>query len=410
MLISLLLLTLLNGVYGTGVPITTRCSNGRMMWEPLKTTVDLVLYRIAVHGFSDFFVKYGDDPCQELQSYCSNQFNEQECFNAIYPELLREILRFSGDLQYLTTDGSLFMRCRSSTLRSNASIFRRASIYNTVSEELLQILCRADHDGLDSTMKVFDMKWNEVTMTPVDNLNLFQAAILVQPNSTYLISKLGLALSAIGENSFATALFENAVERGLWPHVLQRPEITFVPGLESKPWHNKEDFSFIAKLEKGYEIIREELVYNLVERRHIFTGEQENRNIFTGGDWQALQIKSTPGLNSGYTKYSRYFPKTVKILKECNEDFLLVKFSAIKPGTHIEPHTGPSNNRLRTHFTLIHTGGARIRVGSEWRTWTEGKGMILDSSWEHEVIHEGNENRIILILDTWHPNYQLHKD
>ena len=250
------------------------------------------------------------------------------------------------------------------------------------------------------------MRRNEVKMTPLEKLNLFQAAIIIQPNSTYVTSQLGLALSSLGENALATALFENAVERGLWPHVLQRPEFKFVPGLASKPWHNNQDFPFIDKLEKGYSVIRDELLYNLRERRHIFTGEQENHNVFSGGDWKALQIKSTPGLNSGYTKYAQYFPRTVEMLKECNEDFLLVKFSTIQPGTHIEPHTGPSNVRLRTHLTLIHTGGARIRVGSEWRTWREGKAMILDSSWEHEVIHEGNDVRTILILDIWHPDYQ----
>ena len=26
-----------------------------------------------------------------------------------------------------------------------------------------------------------------------------------------------------------------------------------------------------------------------------------------------------------------------------------------------------------------------------------------DSSWEHEVVHDGNDTRIILILDIWHP-------
>lgn len=325
--------------------------------------------------------------------------------------MLREILRFSGDMQHLNMDEKLFMRCRDSTLPkySNASGLNDSLALvhqiTDLKQELLQILCPDDEAGAKNTMKLFDMRRNEVIMTPDEKLDLFQAAILIQPNSTYIISQLGLALSTLGERELATALFENAVERGLWPHVLQRPEFRFVPGLVSKPWHDNQNFKFIAKLEERYEIIRDELLYNLAERRYIFTGEQENRNVFTGGDWKALQIKSTPGLNSGYTKYAYYFPRTLEILKECDEDFLLVKFSTIKPGTHIEPHTGPSNERLRSHLTLIHTGGARIRVGSEWRTWEVGKGMIFDSSWEHEVIHKGNNLRVVLILDIWHPDY-----
>ena len=324
-------------------------------------------------------------------------------------------MHFPSDLQFLNTDARLFMKCRNiaSTVRTtdNTTLVSPMMDYSQdhieLQQELLQVLC-VNHagDDLESTIKLFDMRRNEVKMTPHEKLNLYQNAILIQPNSTYIISQLGLALSAVGEDDLAKALYENAVERGLWPNVLQRPEFRFVPGLTSKPWHDIHDFPFMIKLMEHYDIIRDELLYNLAERMYIFNNEQENHNAFTGGDWKALQIKTSPGFDSGYTKYAEHFPRTVKILKECNEDFLLVKFSAIKPGTHIEPHTGPSNERLRSHLTLIHTGGARIRVGSEWRTWKEGEGMILDSSWEHEVVHEGRDIRVVLILDIWHPDYQ----
>ena len=396
--------------------------DGTMMWQPPSTEFSArPLYTVAANsGFDpDLIVRYGDDPCNALRSYCSNQTREPEqCFDRLYPKLLREILRFPRYMQYLSMDGKLFVGCTNPDIAATTSVSYNTASTNSLypssslKQELLHILCTSPWDeSLDSTIKLFDMRRNEVKMTPLEKLNLFQTAILIQPNSTYIISQLGLALSSIGKGVLAMTMFENAVERGLWPHVLQRPEFVFVPGLASKPWHNKQDFPFIAILEKGYNGIRDELLYNLAERRHIFTGEQENNNAFSGGDWKALQIKSTPGLNSGYTKYAQYFPKTLKTLMECNEDFLLVKFSTIKPGTHIEPHTGPSNVRLRTHLTLIHTGGAKIRVGSEWRTWKEGEAMVLDSSWEHEVIHEGNDIRIILILDIWHPDYHpSHRD
>ena len=80
-----------------------------------------------------------------------------------------------------------------------------------------------------------------------------------------------------------------------------------------------------------------------------------------------------------------------------------LNFLLLKTGTHIRTHTGPSNERLRLHLTLIHSGGARIRVGNEWRTWQEGKAIIFDDSWEHEVIHTGDDDRVVLIMDIWHP-------
>ena len=390
------------------------CPCNKFIQPPTELVTKLELYRIAVGGFDDLILRYGDDPCHELRSYCANQLSKHWCFSKLYSELLREILHFSSDLQFLNTDARLFMRCASTralaidnTTLVSPMMDKYSSDHIKLQEELLQLLC-VNHEGddLESKMKLFDMRRNEVRMMPQEKLNLFQRAILIQPNSTYVISQLGLALSAVGEDDLAKVLFENAVERGLWPNVLQRPEFTFVPGLSSKPWHDIQDFPFMIKLMEHYGVIRDELLHNLAERSYIFNNEQENANVFTGGDWKALQLKTSPGFNYGYTKYAEYFPRTVKILKECNEDFLLVKFSAIKPGTHIEPHTGPSNERLRSHLTLIHTGGARIRVGSEWRTWKEGEGMILDSSWEHEVMHEGRDIRVVLILDIWHPDYQ----
>lgn len=392
------------------------CPCNKVIQPPTELTTKPELYRIAVRGFDDLVLRYGDDPCHELRSYCANQLSLQWCFSKLYPELLREVLHFSSDLQFLNTDARLFMRCgniastRALAIDNTTLVSSMMDSYTldhiTLQQELLQVLCvNHEDDDLERTVKLFDMRRNEVKMTPHEKLNLFERAILIQPNSTYIISQLGLALSAVGEDDLAKALYESTVERGLWPNVLQRPEFTFVPGLLSKPWHDVQDFPFMIKLMECYDIIRDELLYNLAEKSYIFNNEQENFNAFTGGDWKALQIKASPGLNSGYTKYAEYFPRTVKVLKECDEDFLLVKFSAIKPGTHIEPHTGPSNERLRSHLTLIHTGGARIRVGSEWRTWKEGEGMILDSSWEHEVIHEGRDIRVILILDIWHPDY-----
>lgn len=37
------------------------------------------------------------------------------------------------------------------------------------------------------------------------------------------------------------------------------------------------------------------------------------------------------------------------------------------------------------------------------RTWKEGKFIVFDDSFEHEVWHDGTEPRLVLIVDVWHP-------
>ena len=44
-----------------------------------------------------------------------------------------------------------------------------------------------------------------------------------------------------------------------------------------------------------------------------------------------------------------------------------------------------------------------------FRTWKEGKFIIIDDSFEHEVWHDGTELRLILIVDFWHPEIPLHE-
>eukprot|EP00759_Apiculatamorpha_spiralis_P014260 PhF_6_TR20998/c0_g1_i2/m.30147 len=66
-----------------------------------------------------------------------------------------------------------------------------------------------------------------------------------------------------------------------------------------------------------------------------------------------------------------------------------VKASRMKVGTHIRPHAGPSNGRLRVHCTLWLPSTPVImtfRVGTMNRTWLSAPSCFLfDESYEHEV-------------------------
>ena len=80
-----------------------------------------------------------------------------------------------------------------------------------------------------------------------------------------------------------------------------------------------------------------------------------------------------------------------------------IKFSVMHPGTHVWPHCGPTNCRLRAHLGLIVPSEPRIRVATVTKTWKEGKFIVFDDSFEHEVWHMGSSLRLILIVDFWHP-------
>lgn len=44
-----------------------------------------------------------------------------------------------------------------------------------------------------------------------------------------------------------------------------------------------------------------------------------------------------------------------------------------------------------------------MRVGEEKRSWETGKILVLDTSFEHETRNNSRRDRIVLIIDYWHP-------
>eukprot|EP01046_Picozoa_sp_COSAG06_P030656 COSAG06_NODE_2925_length_6082_cov_7.451613_7_plen_122_part_00 len=94
-------------------------------------------------------------------------------------------------------------------------------------------------------------------------------------------------------------------------------------------------------------------------------------------------------------------------------DIQLARLSTLRGATHIWPHCGPTNARLRVHFPLlVPRGKYTLTVGDEPpRQWEEGKTLIFDDSFRHEVeavpasdLAEGEDQaRLVLILDVWHP-------
>lgn len=104
-----------------------------------------------------------------------------------------------------------------------------------------------------------------------------------------------------------------------------------------------------------------------------------------------------------------HFPATVQLLESlpCGH-YHHALFSALAPHTHITPHHGPTNRKLRCQLPLIVPVGegtaATLRVADETKALEEGKLIIFDDSFEHEATNTSAFPRIVLIFDIWHPD------
>ena len=388
----------------------------------LTTGSNGVIYHVSIDGQPDLELSQGAEPCISIISHCLNfssggllQYNS--CFDTLHQRVSMQLgYHWSSIHEKLNVSENLFIHCRKyefdmeqritydqMELRPNSSTSLPGSD-NLIIQQLLDIMeaLIKNHSFGNKEIALFDARTNRLKLSKFHKFELFRQALLKFPTNLYIVNHFGLALMSLGLEEDARLLFQNGVARGLWDNPLQRPVFKYVRGLTSKPWHNKHDFLFVKKLEDGAKQIRNELLYNLENHAQLFMLDYENVPLC--GDWKAIKLISNDGQR---TEHTDYFPKTMQIIDSSEQEFVTVKFSAIQPGSHIAAHTGPSNDRLRVHLSLVHTGGARIRVGTEWRSWEEGKIIILDSSWEHEVVHSGNNTRIILILDIWHPELTL---
>lgn len=85
-------------------------------------------------------------------------------------------------------------------------------------------------------------------------------------------------------------------------------------------------------------------------------------------------------------------------------------FSILYPDSHITPHQGPTNLRLRCHLGIKVPNGCWLEVAGQQYKWAVGETLLFDDSFTHSA-HFTNQPhnvhshpRAILLLDFWHPD------
>ncbi|XP_043960942.1 aspartyl/asparaginyl beta-hydroxylase-like isoform X11 [Gambusia affinis] len=215
---------------------------------------------------------------------------------------------------------------------------------------------------------------------------------------------LGDALQRVGDDS-AYQWYERGHQRGHFASVWQR-SLYNVEGLKAQPWWTPQETGYVdlvRMLERNWKTIRDEALAVMDRSRGRFLPEEEN--LREKGEWGQYTLWQQ-GKRVGNA--CQGVPKTCALMERFPEATGCkrgqIKFSVMQPGTHVWPHTGPTNCRLRMHLGLvIPAPGCRIRCTDQTREWEEGKVLIFDDSFEHEVWQDADSYRLIFIVDVWHP-------
>jgi len=204
--------------------------------------------------------------------------------------------------------------------------------------------------------------------------------------------KLGLYRAAASLLSAPRRLKNDAPQ--IWP-ALQKPWFPFWPALSSKPLHDPADFAWTKILKQAHRDIVEELV-QVTDRfgRAAYDSKVHNK------PWNTYYFNLR---SHAFSEHLNQCPRTAEALAQLPTNRFHVCYSAIQPGGHLAPHTGPTNTSLTAHLGLANCDGARLFVADTAAEYRDGEVLVFDDSYVHWVEHTGSEIRYTLMVTVWHP-------
>lgn len=171
------------------------------------------------------------------------------------------------------------------------------------------------------------------------------------------------------------------------------------------PTYNPKEFPWVAEVEKDWEKIRAELDVVLQRREELPNFQDLSPDVKTiqrDNNWKTF-------IFTGYGKTSeenlKRCPETAKTLKKI-PGLKTAFFSILSPRKHIPAHRGPYNGVLRLHLGLLvpePRQNCKIRVDKDYLVWEQGKGVVFDDSFNHEVWNDTEGVRVVLFIDFERP-------
>lgn len=172
-----------------------------------------------------------------------------------------------------------------------------------------------------------------------------------------------------------------------------------------QPIFENEKFPWIAALEARAAAIQPELTALLSERERLpaFHELSPDVGMITSDDQWKTFVFMGYGLRS--ERNLARCPETARALKGI-PGLRTAFFSILEPGKRIPLHTGPYNGVLRLHLGLVVPEPRErcwIEVGGERYSWQEGRAVVFDDLYPHEVHNDTNGLRGVLFVDFERP-------
>lgn len=178
---------------------------------------------------------------------------------------------------------------------------------------------------------------------------------------------LGDALIRLGRLDEAKDVFKAAADKKLFPSEYQR-SLYNIDHLKAQAFWSLAETGYKHEfriLEQNWMKIRDEGL-SVLNVDGYFVDEAEN--LRDKGIWKQFELFARGkrnGKNCDRTPFTCKLIETFPAARFCKRG--QVKFSVMHPNTHVWPHCGPTNCRLRAHLGLKTADKTSIRVATETR-------------------------------------------
>lgn len=194
----------------------------------------------------------------------------------------------------------------------------------------------------------------------------------------------------------------------------QHPNSFYFPGLPEAQFYDRQQFPWLAEIERGSERILAEFdaVWRSDHGSEPYIAHPPGAPVDQWAElnhsprWSAFHLIRNGEVNAVNAPRC---PETMRLHQTVPAPALPNRapnamFSVLQPRTRIPPHTGETNARLVVHIPLIIPEKTGFRVGNDTRPWRIGEALIFNDTIEHEAWNDSDQLRVMLIFDIWHPD------
>jgi ornithine lipid ester-linked acyl 2-hydroxylase len=167
------------------------------------------------------------------------------------------------------------------------------------------------------------------------------------------------------------------------------------------PVLDNDEFPWVEDLEKSWQIVRRELDAVLTRPEDIPAFHQlspDQQRISKGDNWKTYAFFV---YGTRVDENCAACPATAALLDSL-PGLQNAWFSILAPRYHIPPHRGPTRAVIRCHLGLMvpaDRDNCWLRVDDKVCHWQEGRCLVFDDTYEHEVHNDTDDVRVVLFLD-----------